>query len=214
MIRAVVSDFGGVLTTALRDAFLGWERASGIPLERLNAAMVAMTERDGVNPLFELECGRMAEADFLGGLADQLGRELGHPVDLSDFTATYFAHLKPNEELLGHLATLREDGVRLALLTNNVREWGPYWRAMVPVDELFEVVVDSAYVGMRKPDERIYRLTCEQLGEAPSACAFIDDFEHNCAAAETVGLHPVWHRDDDTAATIAALDALLRRTAG
>jgi len=206
--RAVVSDFGGVLTTSLHDAFLAWERESGIALTHLGAAMATLTDREGAHPLYELECGRITEAAFHEALGEQLGVDLGVPVDMSGFTETYFRHLHPNEELLEHLGRLRARGVPLALLTNNVREWEPRWRAMLPVDELFDVVVDSAYVGMRKPDERIYRLTCERFGHAPQACAFIDDFAHNCDAAKAVGLHPVWHQGD-TAATIAAVDAFL-----
>ena len=73
----------------------------------------------------------------------------------------------------------------MAILTNNVREWEPIWRAKLPVDEIFETVVDSAFVGMRKPDPRIYELT---LGAArrrspPTECLFIDDTEVNCEAA-------------------------------
>jgi len=207
MIRAIVSDFGGVLTTSLQDAFLGWELASGIPLTAMGTAMATITERDGAHPLFELECGRMSQDDFLDRLGSQLTIDLARDIDMSDFTATYFRHLKPNVVLLDALAGWRDRGLRLALLTNNVREWEPYWRRMLPVDELFEVVVDSAYVGMRKPDPEIYRLTCERLSEAPQACLFIDDFEHNCEAARQVGLHPVWYRgdDEDTVATVEAL---------
>ncbi len=210
MSRAVISDFGGVLTSPLREAFLAWEDLSGIPLERLSTAMAAITERTGLHPLFELECGRITEAAFQADLAAQMSADLGRPVGMDGFTETYFANLKPNVVLLDYLAGLRRDGVRLALLTNNVREWGPYWRAMFAVDEIFELVVDSAYVGLRKPDEAIYRLTCEQFGMAPETCAFIDDFEHNCEAARAVGLHPVWYQGDD-GATIAAVDAFLGR---
>ena len=210
MSRAVISDFGGVLTSPLRDAFLAWEDVSGIPLEHLSAAMAAITERTGLHPLFELECGRVTEAEFQRSLAEQMSIDLGRTVGMDGFTETYFANLKPNVVLLDYLAGLRQDGVRLALLTNNVREWGPYWRAMFAVDEIFELVVDSAYVGIRKPDEAIYRLTCEQFDMAPEACAFIDDFAHNCEAAQAVGLHPVWYQGDD-AATIAAVDAFLGR---
>ena len=65
----------------------------------------------------------------------------------------------------------------MALLTNNVREWEPLWRSMLPVDEIFELVVDSAFVGMRKPDPPIYELTIERLGDgiAPRDCLFVDD---------------------------------------
>jgi putative hydrolase of the HAD superfamily len=100
-----------------------------------------------------------------------------------------------------------EHGLRLALLTNNVREWEPRWRAMLPVDELFEVVVDSSRVGLRKPDPRIYELTLERLGLPAQACLFVDDVEHNIDAARTVGLRAVWFRDTEQA--IAELEAQL-----
>jgi putative hydrolase of the HAD superfamily len=78
---------------------------------------------------------------------------------------------------------------------------------MLPVDEIFEVVVDSAFVGMRKPDPAIYELTCERLGVAPAECVFIDDFAHNCEAAEALGMSAVWFRDNEQA--IGELRALL-----
>ena len=61
---------------------------------------------------------------------------------------------------------LRDRGYVMGLLTNNVREWEPRWRAMLPVDEIFGVIVDSAFVGMRKPEPEIYELTVERLGGA------------------------------------------------
>jgi putative hydrolase of the HAD superfamily len=80
------------------------------------------------------------------------------------------------------------------VLTNNVREWEPLWRAKLPeVDELFEVVVDSAFVGIRKPDPAIYELTLERLGDGVQAsdCVFVDDLEVNCEAARTLGMRAV-----------------------
>ena len=65
----------------------------------------------------------------------------------------------------------------MALLTNNVREWEPLWRSMLPVDEIFELVVDSAFVGCRKPDPEIYEITLERLGLAAGSCLFVDDVE-------------------------------------
>ena len=67
------------------------------------------------------------------------------------------------------------------MLTNNVREWEPLWRAKLPVDEIFETVVDSAFVGMRKPDHEIYELTLDRLdGIDAEECLFVDDIELNC----------------------------------
>jgi putative hydrolase of the HAD superfamily len=195
-LRAVISDFGGVLTTPLLHAFTAMDAQNGIDRGAMGRALARVAERDGAHPLFELECGRMTEADFLGRLSAALEEDLGRPVPLQTFAERYFAELRPNHEMLAFLAALRDGGLRIALLTNNVREWEPRWRAMLPVDELFEVVVDSAFVGMRKPDPAIYELTCERLGVGPERCLFVDDVEANCAAAARLGMRAVRFRDN------------------
>jgi putative hydrolase of the HAD superfamily len=87
---------------------------------------------------------------------------------------------------------VRGRALRTALLTNNVREWEPLWRAKLPeIDELFEVVVDSAFVGMRKPDPAIYELTLERLGVAAEESVFVDDLERNCDTARSLGMSVV-----------------------
>ena len=76
---------------------------------------------------------------------------------------------------------------------------GAAWRAEVPIDELFETVVDSAFVGMRKPDPAIYALTLERLGLPAEACVFIDDLEHQHRRGARVGMHAVHFRDTEQA---------------
>jgi putative hydrolase of the HAD superfamily len=95
----------------------------------------------------------------------------------------------------------RDRGFRMALLTNNVREWEPRWRSMVAVDEIFELVVDSAFVGMRKPEPEIYELTVERLGDgiAPDDCIFVDDVEVNVATARAIGMRGIHFRDNEQA---------------
>jgi putative hydrolase of the HAD superfamily len=115
---------------------------------------------------------------------------------------TYFANLHPNEPMIELMRELRDRGLRMALLTNNVREWEPHWRAKLPdVDEIFEVIVDSAFVGMRKPDPAIYELTVERLGDGllPEECVFVDDFEINCRTAAELGMAAVQYRDAEQA---------------
>ncbi len=207
-VRAIVSDFGGVLTSPLLRSFAAFQDSSGIPLEALGQAMAAVGERDGANPLFELETGRLSERDFLAKLDEELRAKLGRPVEMRGFAEAYFAHLETNEELISYLRSLREErGLRLALLTNNVREWEPRWRAMIPVDDLFELVVDSAFVGMRKPEPEIYELTLQRLGVPAAAALLIDDIEVNCEAARTLGMPAVWFRSTEQA--IAEVDAAL-----
>jgi putative hydrolase of the HAD superfamily len=206
-IEAIISDFGGVLTSPLLDSFVAFQDSSGISFEELGRAMAAVAAQNGTNPLYELETGRMTEAAFLDSVAAQLSEQLGREVTLNGFGEHYFAHLHPNEVLIDYMRELRDRGYRMAICTNNVREWEGRWRAKLPVDEIFDVVVDSAFVGTRKPEARIYQLTLEQLGVRAGAAVFIDDIELNCDAARKVGIHSVWFRDNDQA--IAEIESVL-----
>ena len=200
-VRAVICDFGGVLTTPLIGAFAAFQEGTGISLEHLGTAMSAATaDLDGAHPLFELECGRISEERFLGLLRTHLEPEIGHRPELHRFKEQYFDALDPNHEMIDLMASLRDRGYRMALLTNNVREWEPVWRRMLPVDEIFETVVDSAFVGMRKPDPAIYELTVARLdGIAADQSLFIDDTEINCEAARELGIQTVHFRDNEQA---------------
>jgi putative hydrolase of the HAD superfamily len=96
---------------------------------------------------------------------------------------------------------LKARPLRMALLTNNVKEWEPLWRTMLPVDEIFEFVVDSAFVGHRKPGREIYDIVLERLGDGlePENLLFIDDIEVNTDAARELGWNAVHYREPDQA---------------
>ncbi len=206
-VGAIISDFGGVLTTPLHGAFEAFQDTSGVPLAELGKAMAAIGARRGVNPLFELETGRLSEADFLRQIGVQLTEQLGRTIDMNGFGERYFAHLEPNEAMIGYMRELRGRGYKLAICTNNVREWERRWRAMLPVDELFDVVVDSAFVGARKPEPRIYELTLEALGVDAGAALLIDDIEVNCTGARDLGIRAVHFQSSEQA--IADTEAAL-----
>jgi putative hydrolase of the HAD superfamily len=200
-IKAVISDFGGVLTTPLLGSFMALQDEIGIEAGTLGRAMQRIAEREGEHPLFELERGRTSEADFIAALRRELASDLGHEPELHRFSEIYFEALEVNEPMIGVMRDARSRGYRMALLTNNVREWEPLWRAMVPIDEIFELVVDSAFVGMRKPEPEIYELTVERLGDGigPSDCLFVDDVEVNIAAARDLGMEAVHFQSNEQA---------------
>ncbi|HEX2161652.1 MAG TPA: HAD family phosphatase [Thermoleophilaceae bacterium] len=203
--KAVISDFGGVLTTPLGNAFAAWSKESGVALEDLGKALVASHERHGEHPLFLLERGELTEPEFMARLEQELGGQR-----LDGMGEAFMAGLERNHEMIELLADLRDRGLRTALLTNNVREWEARWRAMLPeIDEIFEVVVDSAFVGMRKPEPEIYHLTIERLGGGlcPEDCIFVDDLPVNCDAARDLGMVAVLF--ETTAQARADIEAAL-----
>jgi len=206
-VEAIISDFGGVLTSPLMESFAGLMQASGISLESVGKAMVAIAEREGSNPLFELETGRITESAFMGALSEELSAASGGQVELDGFGERYFQQLKPNERMIEYMRSLRGRGYRMAICTNNIREWETHWRAMLPVDEIFDVVVDSAFVGSRKPEPRIYEITLERLGSGPETTLFIDDVEVNCEGARKLGIGAIRFRSTDQA--IAEIEAAL-----
>jgi putative hydrolase of the HAD superfamily len=199
-ITTVISDFGGVLTTPLVQSFAAVQDETGIPFEKLGKAMGKIAEEEGKHPLYELEKGQVTEVDFLAKLGDALEPELGHRPEMHRFREIYFDALHPNEPMIELMRELKGGGHRMAMLTNNVREWEPLWRAMLPVDEIFELVVDSAFVGCRKPEAEIYELTLERLGGVPpERCLFIDDADVNCEAAAKLGMAAVHYQGNDQA---------------
>src|SRR5688572_27570417 len=179
---------------------MAFQDQTGIPTEALGSAMARIYERDGTHPLYELEKGHTTEHDFLEQLRGELSVELGHEPELHDFKEIYFKALNPNDEMIAEMRAARDAGFRMALLTNNVREWEPLWRSMLPVDEIFELVVDSAFVGVRKPDPPIYELTIERLGGVdPQQCLFVDDVLVNVEAAREIGMVAVHFRSNEQA---------------
>ncbi|MBJ7458193.1 MAG: HAD hydrolase-like protein [Thermoleophilaceae bacterium] len=197
-VRVIISDFGGVLTNPLEEAFIAWQQETGIPLEELGKAMFTIGEALGENPLYKLEKGEMSESDFERVMQDQLRSQLGDHTEFVDFAEFYFSQLAPNQPFLDFLFEYKAGGGRLALLTNNVKEWEPRWRAMLPIDELFEAITDSGFEGTRKPEPLIYEITFQRITELPgladvkrSECVLVDDIEINCDAARDFGFKAV-----------------------
>ncbi|MBK5220352.1 MAG: HAD family phosphatase [Thermoleophilia bacterium] len=206
-IRAVISDFGGVLTTPLLPSFLSLQDEIGVSPEHFGTALRTLTEERGKNPLYEMERGEITEVDFLERLGKGLEPLLDHEPHLHRFRELFIGGLKANPPMIDLMQELRSGGTRMAMLTNNVREWEPLWRAMLPVDEIFETVVDSAFVGVRKPEARIYELTLERIGMAAADCVFVDDLLPNIEAARELGFHAVHFQDNEQA--IAEIRAAL-----
>ena len=190
MRDVLICDFGGVLTTPLQAGFLAYQEETGVSLEELGMAMGRATEEHGDHPLFMLERGEIAETEFWSCL----DRHTDADLDRNRLRELFFELLEPNRPMIELVRELRGRGIRAALLTNNVREWEPLWRAKLPeIDELFELVVDSACVGLRKPDPAIYTLTLERLGGvAPERCVFVDDLDVNCHTARELGMKMIW----------------------
>ncbi|GAB2662754.1 HAD-IA family hydrolase [Saccharopolyspora gloriosae] len=206
-IKAVIFDYGGVLTTQGRVAINAWTRAERIDPETFSAALKEWLSRKAPagTPIHRLETGEISGAEFDRLLAARLRTVDGEPVEPDGLMARMFAHMRPDDAMHRLVADLRDAGLRTALLSNS---WGNNypWETL---DGLFELSVISSEVGLRKPDPRIYELTLDRLGLRPQEAVFVDDGAPNIEAAEKLGLRGVLHTD--AAKTRAELSGLLPR---
>lgn len=207
MIDAVLWDFGGVFTPSPFIACRTYAESLGISHDVLLEVAFGPYDRDTDHPWHKLERGEGTLADALAHAMDD-ARRRGFEFDPRAFFATMRDDGVDRSIVVDKVRELKAAGVRNAIITNNAKEFAEGWRALLPVVELFDAVVDSCEVGMRKPNPAIYRLALEQVGGvAPQRAVFLDDFAPNVEAARGVGLHGIVVTDP--AAALAELDALL-----
>ena len=209
-LRALVVDWGGVLTGPMSTVAREWAAADGIDLAAYTAIMRDWLGEVGgaearLNPIHALERGELALPDFEARLAHALTDRTGTTVVPDGLMERMFAKLEHAPDMAGLVRRAHASGLRTALLSNS---WGnDYPRD--GWDEMFDVVVISGEVGMRKPEPRIFEHALDLMALRPDECVFVDDLRHNVDAAVAVGMVAVLHRSYDE--TRAELETLFGR---
>ena len=224
-VALVIFDYGGVISERMLDGLAQFEVRMDYPTGSVHQLLFGETppgnDGDPVDGAFDgapevhdfhlLETGDLGFHQYLEGVIRRAPEHLGHELEPHAFMEFMQATgVRVQWPIVHEIRRLRGSGVPLALLTNNVKEFGDAWRSSFPVDDLFEIVVDSSEVGMRKPDPRIYQLTCERAGVAAEDSVFLDDNRDNVAAARALGIETV-HVGNDPIAVITELGEILER---
>jgi putative hydrolase of the HAD superfamily len=191
----VITDWGGVMTNPILHTVNAWLDAEQIDRDSYVAVMrpwvaQAYDPAGSDSPIHALERGECPNEDFERTLAGQLVHLDGQPVRPDGLLTRMFAASVLQQEMLELIRSLRRAGLRTALLSNSWGDGG-YPRELFP--EMFDAVVISGEVGMRKPEERIFKLAAQLLDLEPAECVFIDDIEANVLAAQAAGLVGVHH---------------------
>ena len=207
-IEAVLWDFGGVILASPFDAFARYEREAGLPenfIRGLNA------RNADSNAWARMERSDITTAEFVVAFEAE-ARQAGHVLDGRRVLASISGDIRP--EMVEALKRVRARH-RVACITNNMKSGdGPGMaasqdraRRIAEIMGLFEHVVESSRLGMRKPDPRIYRHTCDLLGVQPEACVYLDDLGINLKPARAMGMRTIKVGDPDKA--IAELEAMV-----
>jgi len=207
----VIFDLGGVMTEPL------FHHRTDVPPEFFSVIAFFLGEfRDhyhlttGVHDLHLLELGRISEDEFFDRMIARYNEAGSEPVDAREAQQVIFGRgMVACGAMADAVRQIRDAGYRTALLTNISRQGEEIFTKLFAVDELFDIVVDSSKVGMRKPDPEIYRLTCTRLGVVPERCLFIDDLLCNVEAADALGMQTIQCLDP-----VAVADEVVRRLLG
>lgn len=208
IVDAVLFDLGGVFTDSPFEAAARVGDELGAEPGRMLEIVFGPYHDDTDHPWHRLERGEIALEAARREIIE-LGAREGVDSDPYRVLALLAAGGGPRDEVVETVHRLREAGYRTAIVTNNAREFHDAWRSMLPFDEMFDVIVDSSAVGMRKPNPEIFRHTLRELGDVePSRAVFLDDFAGNVRAAVEIGLHGIVVETDPA----SALEALARMT--
>ena len=194
--QGLLVDYGGVLTSNLFDSFRSFCELEGIEPEAIGRRF--REDRSARELLIALETGKLPEEEFEQRFAAILG------VDSPNLIERLMAGSQPDEEMLAAVMRARAAGVRTGLVSNS---WGTRRYDRARLAELFDGVVISGDVGIRKPAPEIYELGAQQIGLEPSACVFVDDLPFNLQAAAELGMGTVHHTSSQD--TIGELERLL-----
>ena len=192
-VGVAVFDYGGVLTTPVRDSIGAWLDRDGIDPASFSRTIKAWLSRSAPDdtPIRRLEIGELSTAEFDALLAEELIGKNGGAVAPEDLLKGLFAQMRPNPVMFDLVQDLKDAGIRVALLSNS---WGnTYPRERI--DALFDLVVISGEVGMRKPNPDIFTHTLDLLDARPDRVVFIDDAEPNTDGAARLGMHTILHTD-------------------
>ena len=190
-------DFGGVMTTNVFESFAAFCHAEGLDPDTVKDRF--RNDQAARDLLGALEEGRLSNADFEAQFAVMLG-----VADHEGLIARLFGGMQQDAAMFDAVAAARRAGIRTGLVSNS---WGEEGYDRARFDELFDVLVISGELGMRKPAPEIYALAAERLGRPPERCVFVDDLPGNLKPAREIGMATVHHRT--AAQTIRELEALL-----
>lgn len=204
--RAVIFDFGGVFIDSPFTALVEAAQARDLDPDHMLGLIFGPYDQDTDHPWHRLERGEVTVMEARDAILAASVADGGQALDPFELLAA-LSGSEVRAEMVEFCRSLRTGGLKTGLLTNNAKEFEDFWRPLIPLDELFDDVVDSSEVGLRKPDARIYELALGRLGVEAADAVFVDDAPGNVAGAERVGIRSVLigpHRSD----VPAALEAL------
>ena len=203
--EAVLWDYGGIFTASPFAAAHAYARSQDVEPEEMLRVVFGSYDADTDHVWHQLERGEITFVDALTEIKAD-AEAAGFHFDSGEMFSMMVTDQIDRSLVVEAVRMVRARGLRTAIVTNNIREYGDAWRGQFPLDELFDAIVDSCEEGVRKPDPAIFRTALDRVGVTdPTRAIFLDDFPGNVDAARALGMHGILVGEDPT----PALDELL-----
>lgn len=201
--KIVWFDFGGVLSPPIEDLFEIYFEKTCIPSTVLKDAMYKVASHMGLETLSPIENALVTEEKWGRAIREVIHQDYPK-VDtskarLEQFGEQWFSQIEPNWEMINELRRLKDSGITVGILTNNVIEWEPYWKKMLRLDNVVDYIVDSCKERRRKPEPEFFYIAEQHSGYSPEECILIDDLLVNCESAEKRGWSTVHFKNSQQA---------------
>lgn len=193
MARALLMDYGGVLTSSIADSFRAFCADEGIAIDVFKRALFG-DGAQGSSPIARVETGAITQDEFDALVGERLCAATGLAIEPAGLKARMFARVVPDEAMRALVARARGAGIRTVLVSNS---WGGDDYPLVELEPLFDVMLISGHIGLRKPEPEIYLRAADDAGCSPGECVFVDDLDINVSGAQAVGMVGVLHRRTD-----------------
>jgi putative hydrolase of the HAD superfamily len=201
--EAVVFDLGGVVYPSPLDAFRAYEQEHGLPDRFLSEVVLADPEHGSWS---RLERGELGFEEFCDAFDAECAAR-GGTVSARDLMAAVAAGLEARPAMVAAITSIRDHGLKTAALTNNWADHPSNTDRVRSTGDWFDLMVESAIEGIRKPDPRIYQLVCDRLGVSPKETVFLDDLGANLKPARELGMTTIKVAEPEAA--LAELEAVL-----
>lgn len=203
--EAVLWDYGGIFTASPFAAAHAYARSQDVEPDEMVRVVFGNYDTDTDHVWHQLERGEISFVDALAEIKAD-AEAAGFRFDTGEMFSMMVTDEIDRSLVVEAVRMVRAKGLRTAIVTNNIREYGDAWRNQLPLGELFDAVVDSSEEGVRKPDPAIFRTALDRIGvDDPTRAIFLDDFPGNVVAARAMGMHGIIVGEDPT----PALDELI-----
>ncbi len=200
-IKTILWDFGGIFTGSPFYGKNEYVASLGLTVEAITELVLGYGLPNGEHPWHKLERGEITMEEAAKGILLKVENAGIKGFDIEKFFKSISGRPEHSNKMYEGVRRLKAKGISQVIVSNNFREFQSIWKSMVP-ENLFDGIIDSSQVGVRKPDPSIFKLALELVNASPGTTVFLDDYEEHIRVANSIGIRGILVGENPTEALL------------